>query len=72
MQYFEFGFFFQIKQQNGRKPHGVYILGMSFADTGPEAHGGVKGGRKHAPEGQIHLCRGVQRTQIGELESKKK
>jgi len=36
--YFELDFFFQIKQQKGRKPHGVYMLGMNFADAGPERH----------------------------------
>lgn len=37
-----------------------------------EAHRGVKGGGKHMPEGPMHSWRGVQRTQKGELESKKK
>lgn len=38
VQYFELGFFFQIKQQKGRKPPRMFMLGMSFADTGLERH----------------------------------
>lgn len=44
MQYFELGFFFQIKQQKGRKPPRVFMNEFCRHRT-PEAHGGVKGGR---------------------------